>query len=59
MFILDKIIVNIIEKTLMLTSYKWRQARPRDLRALSRAVPLPQLKSKAGLAAAAARRGGG
>ena len=32
----------------MLTSDKWRQARPRDLRTLSRAVHLPQLKSEAG-----------
>ena len=32
----------------MLTSDKWRQARPRDLRASSRAVHLPQLKSVAG-----------
>ena len=32
----------------MLTSDKWRQVRPRDLCALSCAVPLPQLKSEAG-----------
>ena len=32
----------------MLTSDKWRQVRPRDLRTLSRAVHLPQLKSEAG-----------
>ena len=30
----------------MLTSDKWRQVRPRDLRTLSRAVHLPQLKSE-------------
>ena len=32
----------------MLTSDKLRQARPRDLRTVSRAMHLPQLKSEAG-----------
>ena len=32
----------------MLTSYKWRQAGPRDLGALSRAVHLPELKPQVG-----------
>ena len=40
----------------MLTSDKWRQARPRDLRASSRAVHLPQLKSEAGSSSSQERR---
>ena len=32
----------------MLTSDKWRQVRPRDLRTVSTAVHLPQLKPEAG-----------
>ena len=32
----------------MLTSDKWRQVRPRDLRTVSSAVHLPQLKPEAG-----------
>ena len=40
----------------MLTSDKWGQARPRDLRASSRAVHLPQLKSEAGSSSSQERR---
>ena len=32
----------------MLTSDKWRQVRPRDLRTVNSAVHLPQLKPEAG-----------
>ena len=40
----------------MLTFDKWRQVRPRDLRTLSRAVHLPQLKSEAGSSSSQERR---
>ena len=40
----------------MLTSDKWGQARPRELRASSRAVHLPQLKSEAGSSSSQERR---
>ena len=40
----------------MLTSDKWRQVRPRDLRTLSRAVHLPQLKSESGSSSSQERR---
>ena len=46
----------------MLTSDKWRQVRPRDLRTVSSAVHLPQLKpepgSSQGTSMSPVRRGG-